>query len=293
MMLRQIQYFQAIVEENSFTEAAEKCNISQSGISQSIKALEEEIGAQLITRHNRSFTLTEAGEHFYRKSLVITVDLQELVRETARIAKKDTAVLSLGCLSAYSGDEFNQAIARFAEKYPAVDIKVTGGNHEVLFGGLLDGTIDLALNDQRRAFSDAFENLILKETVCYVEIATFNPLSRLNSISIEELKNTPCILVASAEQENEERRFYHDIIGFKGDFLFARTLQEARVMVVANRGVMPVEAFDGDSWFGASIKRMPLTRGGEPVKRTYCAFWSKDNSGYYVEEFAEILKSLF
>ena len=92
--------------------------------------------------------------------------------------------------------------------------------------------IDLALNDQRRAFSDAFENLILKEKVCYVEIATFNPLSRLNSISIEELKNTPCILVASAEQENEERRFYHDIIGFKGDFLFARTLQEARFMAI-------------------------------------------------------------
>lgn len=293
MLLRQIQHFQAIVEENSFTEAAERCYISQSGISQSIKSLEKEIGAQLIIRKNRSFELTEAGKHFYRKSLVITADLEELVRETARIANKNAAALSLGCLSTYSGDEFSQAVARFAEKHPTVDLKVTGGNHEDLFNGLQNGTIDLALNDQRRAFSDAFENHILKETVCYVEMATYNPLTKLDNVDIDDLKNTPCILIASPEQEDEERRFYHDIIGFKGEFLFARTLQEARIMVVANRGVMPVEAFDGSSYFGASLKRMPLTRGGEPIKRTYCAFWKKDNSGYYVEEFAEILKSLF
>lgn len=293
MMLRQIRHFQTIVEENSFTEAAEKCNISQSGISQSVKALEEEIGVQLIVRHNRSFTLTEAGEHFYRKSLVITADLEELVRQTARIANKDAAMLSLGCLSAYGGDEFNQAVAMLAEKYPTVDLKVTSGNHEDLFDGLQDGTIDLALNDQRRAFSDAFENLVLKETVCYVEVATYNPLAKLDSVSVDDLKNTPCILVASAEQEKKEQRFYHDIIGFKGEFLFARTLQEARIMVVANRGVMPIEASGGNSHFGASIKRLPLTRGGDPIKRTYCAFWKKDNSGYYVEEFAEMLKSLF
>lgn len=65
MMLRQIQHFQTIVQENSFTEAAELCHISQSGISQSIKALEEEIGVKLIVRKNRSFELTKAGEHFF------------------------------------------------------------------------------------------------------------------------------------------------------------------------------------------------------------------------------------
>lgn len=68
MMLRQIQHFQAIVQQNSFTEAAELCHISQSGISRSIQALEDEIGAKLIVRKNRSFELTEAGEHFYKKS---------------------------------------------------------------------------------------------------------------------------------------------------------------------------------------------------------------------------------
>lgn len=36
-----------------------------------------------------------------------------------------------------------------------------------------------------------------------------------------------------------------------------------------------------------------LVRGKEPILRNYCAFWKKDNSGYYVEEFAKMLKAQF
>ena len=126
-----------------------------------------------------------------------------------------------------------------------------------------------------------------------VELASHNPLSRLDTISVDALKNTPCILVASPEQQEEEQRFYRDIIGFKGEFLFAGSLQAARVMVVSNRGVMPIEGSNSDSFFGATLKRVPLTRDGIRLRRNYCAFWKKDNSGYYVEEFAEILKSMY
>ena len=293
MMMRQIQHFQTIVQENSFTEAAELCHISQSGISQSIKALEDEIGVKLIIRKNRSFELTEAGEHFYKKSLVITADLEQLCRETVRIDRKDAAELSLGVLSTYSGDEFNRAIAAFSEKYPEVELSVATGNHEDLYDGLRFGKIDIALNDQRRAFSDEYENLILMETACYVELASHNPLAKLKAVGVDALKNTPCILVASPEQQEEEQRFYRDIIGFKGEFLFADSLQGARVMVVSNRGVMPVEGSNSDSFFGATLKRIPLLRDNTQIRRNYCAFWKKDNSGYYVEEFAEMLKSMF
>lgn len=293
MLLRQIQHFQTIVQENSFTQAAELCHISQSGISQSIKSLEEELGVKLILRKNRSFELTEAGKHFYKKSLVLTADLEQLCRETVRIARKDAAALRLGVLSTYSGDEFNRAIAAFSEKYPDVELTVFSGNHEDLYDGLRFGRIDLALNDQRRAFSDAYENRILMETTCYVELASHNPLSKLDTLGVEELKNTPCILVASPEQQEEERRFYRDIIGFRGDFLFAETLQAARVLVVSNRGVLPVEGANRDSFFGATLKRIPLTREGSQLRRTYCAFWKKDNSGYYIEEFADLLQAMY
>ena len=293
MLLRQIRHFQTIVQENSFTEAAELCHISQSGISQSIRSLEEELGVRLMIRKNRSFELTEAGKHFYKKSLILTADLEQLCREVVRIDRKDAAELRLGVLSTYSGDEFNRAVAAFSEKYPDVELSVTAGNHEDLYDGLRTGRLDLVLNDQRRAFSDAYENLILTESVCYVEIASHNPLAKLDSVSVDALKNTPCILVASPEQQEEEGRFYRDIIGFRGDFLFAETLQAARVMAVSNRGVLPVEGGSGDSFFGATLKRIPLTRNGNLLRRTYCAFWKKDNSGYYVEEYAGLLKAMY
>lgn len=293
MMLRQIQHFQAIVQQNSFTEAAELCHISQSGISRSIQALEDEIGAKLIVRKNRSFELTEAGEHFYKKSLILTADLEQICRETLRISRKDAPELRLGILSTYSGDEFNRAVAAFSEKYPKVDIKVISGNHEDLYGGLVADRIDLSFHDQRRAFHDAYENLVLAETACYVEVATHSPLAKLDSVSVEKLKNIPCILVASNEQQEEEQRFYHDIIGFQGEFLFTESLHEARMLVVTGRGVMPVEGDGDESFFGATIKRLPLMRGKTQITRKYCAFWKKDNSGHYVEEFADILKSMF
>ena len=65
MLLRQMQYFAAVVETNSFTEAAERCYISQSAMSQQIRSLEHELGVKLLERGNRSFTLTVAGEYFY------------------------------------------------------------------------------------------------------------------------------------------------------------------------------------------------------------------------------------
>lgn len=66
-MLRHIKYFQAVAKYNSFSEAAEECHISQSAISQQVKALENELGFLLLKRKNRKFELTEAGEFFIKK----------------------------------------------------------------------------------------------------------------------------------------------------------------------------------------------------------------------------------
>lgn len=74
-----------------------------------------------------------------------------------------------------------------------------------------------------------------------------------------------CVLAASANQHENEQSYYRDIVGIDGEFLFAENLEEARLLVI----------------------------GGKPIRRNYCAFWKTDNSGYYVEEFAAILKEKF
>ncbi len=293
MLLRQIKYFQTVVEKGSFTEAAEACYISQSAISQQIQSLEKEIGVKLFERKNRKFTLTPAGEHFYNKTVVFSSELERICRETVRIAHKDSAVLNIGYLKCYGGDEFHSALADFIAKYPDVSVNVIEGNHEELYDELRFGKVDLVLNDQRRAFSDEYVNFELIRSNCYIELSTHNPLSKLDKIDISDLKNTPCILVASKGQEKTEQIYYRDIVGFKGEFLFADNLQRARMMVVSNQGVMPIEGVGNSGYFGSGIHRIPLYRGGKPMTRNYCAFWKEDNSGFYVEEFADMLKARF
>lgn len=292
-MIKQIRYFQAVVRRDSFTKAAEECFISQSAISQQIQALENELGVKLLTRKNRKFSLTPAGEYFYQKSLVLTADYERICRETVRVANKDNAELRVGYLKGYGGHEFRMAVAEFSEKHPEVYVHMINGNHEDLYGALISGAVDLVLSDQRRAFSDEYVNLILTTSECYVEIAARNPLAALEFVETDDLKNTPCILVASLNQQENERAYYQEIVGIKSEFLFADNLEEARLMVIGGKGFMPVEGTGHEPVFAAGLRRILLTRKGKTIKRNYCAFWSTDNSGYYVEEFADILKSFF
>ncbi len=290
-MLNQVRYFQVVVRCNSFTEAAEECHISQSAISQQIKALEQELGFDLLVRINRKFELTPAGEHFYKKSLILVADYDRLVQDSMRIARKGYTELRIGYLKGYSGTAIQTAVARFSEQYPDVTVHIIGGSHEDLYDALLTEKVDLVMNDQRRAFSDEYVNLSLTRVNCLVEIASRNPIAALKTVSPEELKNTPCILVASKKQQKTEQEYYHNIFGFNGDFLFADSIEEARLMVVQNNGFMPVD--DIPEFVGNATTRIPLYRKDSPMTRHYCAFWKKDNSGYYIEAFAEILETVF
>lgn len=292
-MIKQIKYFQAVVRCKSFTEAAEECFISQSAISQQIQALEHELGVRLLNRENRKFSLTPAGEHFYRKSLVLLTDFERMCNETVRIANKDRAELRIGYLKCYSGQEFRMAVAEFSEKYPDVSVQIINGNHEDLYDALRDGGVDLILSDQRRAFSDEYVNFILTTSGCYIEIAARSPIASLDCVETEDLKNIPCILVASPGQQDTEQTYYREVVGIQGDFQFAENLEDARLLVVGGKGFMPIEGGVHEPGAAATLGRVLLTRRGNPIKRTYCAFWKGDNSGYYIEDFADILKSKF
>lgn len=293
MLLRQMEYFRAVVESANFYEAAEKCSVSQSAISQQIKKLEDELGVPLLERHNRTFSLTAAGEHFYRKSLIICGEIEQLVREMKQLDSDDVYTLRLGCYKGYHGCEFSNAILRFSEKYPNVNVQVEIASHEELYHALESEKIDLALNDQRRAFSGAYNNLILSESRTFVEISARNTRSKLEKIEVEDLKNMPCILVIHSESRQEEKDYYDSIVGLHGDFLFADSLQEARLKIITGQGFMPVDVIGEQEWFDSAVKRIPLVRKGEAVTKTYCAFWKKDNSGYYIEEFSDFLKNEF
>lgn len=292
MLLRQMKYFVAVVDCNSFTEAAEQCFISQSAISQQIQALEKELGVELIHRENRRFSLTPAGEYFYRQSKVLFDEVDELRRETIRIGKAEESRLRIGYLKSYSGQELHMAVAEFSRLYPEISIDIVAGTHEELYNRIRFGGVDIVISDQRRAFSEEYENRILLECECFAEISGNHHLSANEHLTLKELRQTPCILITPAGQRDGEAAYYRDTLGFVGNFLYAENLEEGRLMVLGNRGFLPLENIGTMPSVIPAIRRIPLCREDMPVKRTICAFWLKKNTNYYIEEFADTLHHL-
>ena len=136
-MLKQLKYFQSVVYHRSFSKAAEECFISQSAISQQVRALEEEVGVTLLRREGRRFSLTPAGEVFYQKSLSITADWERLCQEMRQMESGGKARLRLGCLRSYGGPEFHRAVAAFSERHSNVELHLTTGSHEELYLSLI------------------------------------------------------------------------------------------------------------------------------------------------------------
>ncbi|HIQ98974.1 MAG TPA: LysR family transcriptional regulator [Candidatus Scybalocola faecavium] len=292
MLLRQMKYFVAVIDCNSFTEAAEQCYISQSAISQQIQSLERELGVELIHRENRRFTITPTGQHFYSHCKAILGQVDDMIRETKRLGQDKELQLRIGYLRCYSGLELYQAVAEFSRLYPEVSINIVNGTHEELYDLLRFGGVDLVLNDQRRAFSNKYINYELMQCGCYAELSTNHPLSGQNQVRLEQLQGTPCILIASREQRNTEREYYQNTLGFGGSYLFADNLEEGRLLVLSNRGFLPVESVGTLPPPSASIQRLPIYQGEQQIMRNYCAFWRKDQTNYYMEEFADLLKKL-
>ena len=293
MLLRQIYHFQAIVQEGSFTEAAERCGISQSGISQSVKALETELGIELLVRKNRKFDLTEAGEHFYKKSLLLTADLEQMCRETIRIAHKSADELTVGYMSTYNGSELSRAVSMFAAQYPEVRVNLIAATHEELYERIYNGTVNLVIGDKRKKDDSLFEQVYLEEIPCYVEVPVDSPLAALDSVEVDALSKFPCMVVVSRDHRDTEMEFFSRDLGLTGEIIPVDSFSEARLLAVSNGGVVPVTGDNEDPFFEASLKRIPLIRDGEKTSITYSAFWKRTGAGPYAEKFAGILKSLF
>ena len=292
LLFRQMRYFTAVVDCNSFTEAAEQCYISQSAISQQIRALENELGVELIHRENRKFSLTAAGEYFYNQSKGILEEVETIRKETIRLGQDQELQLRIGYLRCYSGQELYQAVAEFSRLYPEVSISIVNGTHEELYDLLRFGGADLILNDQRRAFSDQYVNYQLLQCRCFAEVSVHSSLSGRTAVELDELKRMTCILISSREQQNTEENYFKNTLGFGGKFLFAENLEEGRLMVTGNRGFLPVESVGTLPPAGPAICRLSIVQNAEPLRRNYCMFWLKERSNYYIEEFAGILRKL-
>lgn len=292
MVLRQVKYFHAVVRAGSFTEAAEECFISQSAISQQIKALENDLGVKLLVRANRSFHLTKAGEYLYQKSGRLLEDFERIKNETIQIGCGSQNTLRLGYLKSYSGKELLNAVLEYNDIFPDTQVHIQNGNHEALYHLLNSNQLDLVLNDQRRAFSDKYVNFSLFEASYFIVIHEKHPMSSNSFFEPQMLNEIPIILIASKEQQEAEQDYYQNALGLGNAYIFAENSEEARLLVAGNRGVM-IEEFRESHHNMDFAKKIPLMRYGTQMTKPYCLFWKVEKDNERIQRFAEILKKYF
>ena len=125
MDIRHYRSFIALAAEGSFTSAARKLNIVQSGLSVTIKEMEEELGVKLVQRTTRQVSLTDAGRLFleYAKPAVTMLsDGAEAVRSQSRIVRGRLRLGILQSLTPYI--DLPTVLGQFNAKYPDVDFTV-------------------------------------------------------------------------------------------------------------------------------------------------------------------------
>lgn len=296
MLLKQIRYFVMVVECGSFTEAAVRCYISQSAVSQQVKALEDELGVQLFNRGKRNFTLTEAGKYMYRHGRELIQDAEKLTDEVIKIGKTEGCPrIRIGYLKLYSGNELSAAIAQFRQKMPEFVIDIKSVGHDELYRGIYNGSFDVVLNDERfDGMPGDFEYFTLKESNVYIDISEQYELSSRPYIDAGEPRGIPCIIVVDKAQRSDEKAFYAKRYGTMGaNFIYAGDWGEARMLVAAGAGFSVVENTDSAFVPGKGVKRIPVYKNGEPLKWQYYFICRKEKQNEAKKYLTELVINQF
>jgi DNA-binding transcriptional LysR family regulator len=122
--LRQLRYFLAIAEAGSFSRAAERLHVSQPPLSTQIKSLEEELGAQLLTRTNRGVSLTAAGQVFYEEVRGVLTRLDNARTKTLQADRGDVGLLAVGFVSIADYGILPPALKSFRVQFPLVEVQL-------------------------------------------------------------------------------------------------------------------------------------------------------------------------
>ena len=142
---RALQHFLVLADSLHFGRAAEACHVSASALSRSIRRLEEEAGATLFDRDNRSVSLTQAGQLFLdyaRDALTAWDTVRNSLMEAAGELHGE---ISMFCSVTASYSFLFDLLTRFRGEHPRVEIKLHTGDPEEAIARVLAGNEDIAI----------------------------------------------------------------------------------------------------------------------------------------------------
>ena len=194
MELHQIVYFIAVVETNSFSKAALRCNVAQPSLSQQIIKLEQELGAPLFDRMGRSIALTEAGSILYPKAKAILADVQQAKHLVMEGLETGVGKLSVGIIPTLAPFIMHGTVTRFKQQYPQVELSICEDITERLLDQLLNADADICYLSAPIHNKMTISEDLFTETL-YVAVGKDNVYAALSSIDSAALSQQPFIML--------------------------------------------------------------------------------------------------
>ncbi len=193
MELRQLEYLVAVVEEGSFTRAAQRERVAQPAVSAQIRRLERMVGQQLLTRSSREVRLTEAGAALLphaRAALAAVRAAQHAVDEVADIVR---GAVAIGTVTLHPVD-VAALMADFHRDHPQVELTLLTDNSDELLVGLADGRLDLAIvSVAADVMPDGLDGVPITDEIIEAAVALDHPLRRRATVTLSELCELPLI----------------------------------------------------------------------------------------------------
>ena len=165
MNTRQIEYFLAVADELSFTRAARRLYVSQTAVTQQIKALEEQLGVKLFERTKKKVVLTPAGLIFQGESRELLHHVDAITEKVRLTSMGVTGAVSIGFVAGMGNTGLADQLRRFNVNYPNIRMNFKCFSPSVLLKALKNAQIDLAL-------APVFDEHFL-EGLCYKELEKF------------------------------------------------------------------------------------------------------------------------
>jgi len=193
MDLWRLKVFRAVVEQGSFSKAAQYIHLSQPTVSSHIKDVEAHYGCRLLDRFEKKVIPTRAGELLYQytgRLLALYDETEAALAATLGVVRGE---LSIGGSTIPSGYLLPSVIARFIKDYPDVVVSLKTGDTQQVTNELLEGRLELAVVGARSSDKRLIQKKLMEDELRVIVPKTHKWAKR-RQISLEDLVNEPFII---------------------------------------------------------------------------------------------------
>lgn len=202
LSLRQLKYFTVTAETGNIAEAARVVHVAQPSVSSAILKLEDSLSLELFVRHHaKGVSLTPAGHRLLPEANNLLRLAEELESIARGQANELSGPLSVGCYSTLAASYMPPIIAEFAKLHPKVEIQIEEDTVDDMMEKLLNGKIEVALAYDID-LPDDLRKLRIHMARPHILLSDGHRLVGRSTISLEELKEEPFILLNSKPAEN-------------------------------------------------------------------------------------------